>query len=67
MKLKKADNILYFKKEVGIMPTIRITDDHLLRLEALAVKRTDKEQKIITIAKALEETLEKNLPKIVRK
>jgi hypothetical protein len=63
MNLKKYEDIYFIINEVGRMPTIRITEDHLKRLEALAVKRTDKEQKIVTIAKALEETLEKNLPK----
>ena len=64
---EKKENIAVFIKKAGNMPTIRISDEHLTRLEALAVKKTAKEQKIVTIAQALAETLEENLPKIKKK
>lgn len=67
MNRAKNENIEIFIKKAANMPTIRISEDHLTRLEALAVKKTAKEQKIVSIAQALAETLEETLPKVKKK
>ncbi len=67
MNVVKNENIEVFTKKASKMPTIRISDEHLTRLEALAVKKTAKEQRIVSIAQALAETLEENLPKVKKK